>query len=45
MERLRQEFVDISIIAAEKGIEKSLDKTTHKRLVQQVLEKSTQSKN
>ena len=38
---LRQEFADLTITAAEKVIEKSLDKATHQQLIDQVLEEST----
>lgn len=37
---LRQEFADVAIIAAEKVISKSLDKETHQKLIDQVLEES-----
>ena len=37
---LRQEFADLTIVAAEKVIEKSLDKETHQQLIDKVLEES-----
>ena len=38
---LRQEFADLTIVAAEKVISKSLDKASHQKLIDQVLEEST----
>ena len=38
---LRQEFVDISILAAEKVINETLDKERHRRLIEETLEEST----
>jgi F-type H+-transporting ATPase subunit b len=38
--RLREEFVDIAIKAAEKVINKALDKETHKQLIEQTLQES-----
>lgn len=38
---LRKEFVDIAITAAEKVINKTLDKSKHHRLIEEVLEKDT----
>ena len=38
---LRKEFADLTIMAAEKIIEKSLDKQTHRQLIEKVLEEST----
>ncbi len=37
---LRQEFADLTIVAAEKVIEKSLDKEAHRELIDKVLEES-----
>jgi F-type H+-transporting ATPase subunit b len=37
---LRQEFADLAIVAAEKVIEKSLDKEAHRELIDRVLEES-----
>lgn len=37
---IRQEFADITIVAAEKVIGKSLDKADHQKLIEQVLEES-----
>ena len=37
---LRKEFADLTIMAAEKIIEKSLDKQTHRQLIEKVLEES-----
>jgi len=37
---LRQEFADLTITAAEKVIEKSLDKQAHQQLIDKVLEES-----
>ncbi len=39
--KLREEFVDIAIKAAEKVINKALDKETHKQLIEQTLQEST----
>ncbi len=44
IDKLRGEFVDIAILAAEKVINKALDKETHKQLIQQTLEESTKLK-
>ena len=38
---LRQEFADLTIVAAEKVIEKSLDRTAHQQIIEKVLEEST----
>ena len=38
---LRQEFADLTIVAAEKVIEKSLDKETHRQLIDKVLDESS----
>jgi F-type H+-transporting ATPase subunit b len=37
---LRREFVDISIMAAEKVINEALDKERHRRLIEKTLEES-----
>ena len=37
---LRQEFADLTIVAAEKVIEKSLDKQTHREIIDKVLAES-----
>jgi len=37
---LRQQFADLAVIAAEKVIEKSLDKETHRQLIDKVLDES-----
>ena len=37
---LRQEFVDVAILAAERVINESLDKAKHRRLIEEVLEES-----
>ncbi len=42
--KLREEFVDVAIQAAEKVINKSLDKETHRQLIQDTLEESTKLK-
>lgn len=42
---LRKEFADLTILAAEKVIDKSLDKKTHRQLIDKVLEESTTTKN
>jgi len=39
--QLRKEFVDVAILAAEKVINKSLDKKSHKQLIEEVLDEST----
>jgi len=41
VEGIRQEFSDLAIVAAEKVIEKSLDKEDHKKIIDKVLEEST----
>jgi len=41
IDELRKEFADLTIMAAEKVIEQSLDKQTHRRLIDKVLEEST----
>ncbi|HEY32198.1 MAG TPA: F0F1 ATP synthase subunit B [Dehalococcoidia bacterium] len=38
---LRQEFADLAVAAAEKVIEKSLDKEAHRELIEKVLDEST----
>ena len=38
---LRKEFTDLTIMAAEKVINRSLDKKTHRQLIDKVLEEST----
>ena len=38
---LRKEFADLTIMAAEKVIDRSLDKKTHRQLINKVLEEST----
>ena len=38
---LRREFADLTIMAAEKVIEQSLDKEAHRRLIDKTLEQST----
>jgi F-type H+-transporting ATPase subunit b len=42
--KLREEFVEIAIQAAEKVINKALDKETHRQLIQETLEDSTKLK-
>ena len=41
IDELRKEFADLTIMAAEKVIEKSLDKPTHRQLIDKVLKEST----
>ena len=41
IDELRKEVADLTIMAAEKVIEKSLDKETHRQLIDKVLEEST----
>ena len=41
IDELRKEFADLTIMAAEKVIEKSIDKQTHRQLIDKVLEEST----
>ena len=41
---LRKEFADMTIMAAEKVIDRSLDKKTHRQLIDKVLEESTMVK-
>jgi F-type H+-transporting ATPase subunit b len=38
---LRREFADLTILAAEKVIDKSLDKEAHRKLIEETLENST----
>ena len=38
---LRKEFADLTIMAAEKVIDRSLDKKAHRQLIEKVLEEST----
>jgi len=44
IEELRQEFSDLTIVAAEKVIEKSLDRKAHQEIIDKVLEESTNLK-
>lgn len=44
IDELRKEFVDLTIMAAGKVIEKSLDKQTHHQLIDKVLEESASLK-
>jgi len=41
---LRKEFADLTILAAEKVIDRSLDKKAHRQIIDRVLEESTQLK-
>jgi len=41
IDELRKEFADLTILAAEKVIERSLDKDAHRQLIDKVLEEST----
>ncbi len=41
---LRKEFADLTILAAEKIIDRSLDKEAHRQLIDQVLEESSRLK-
>ena len=41
---LRQEFADLTIVAAEKVIEKSLDKEAHRQIIDKVLDDSSNLK-
>ena len=41
--QLRQEFVDLAILAAEKVINKSLDKKAHQQLIEETLKEGTES--
>lgn len=41
---LRREFADLTILAAEKVIDKSLDKKAHEQLIEKALEESTSLK-
>ena len=41
---LRKEFADLTVLAAGKVIDRSLDKEKHRRLIEQVLEESTSLK-
>ena len=40
IEELRKEFTDLTIVAAEKVIERELDKEAHRQLIDKVLEES-----
>ena len=42
--KLRREFADIAVLAAEKVIEQSLDKKAHEKLIEKVLEEGLASK-
>ena len=42
---LRQEFADLTIVAAEKVIGKSLDKEAHREIIDKVLDESATLKN
>ena len=42
--QIRREFADLTIMAAGKVIERSLDKKAHRELIDRVLEESTSSK-
>lgn len=44
IDELRQEFADLTILAAGKVIEQSLDKEVHRQLIDRVLEESTELK-
>ena len=44
VDELRKEFADLTIMAAEKVIDRSLDKKTHRQLIDKVLEESTTPK-
>ena len=41
IDELRKEFADLTILAAEKVIDRSLDKEAHRQLIDKVLEEST----
>lgn len=41
--QLRQEFADLAILAAEKVINKSLDKKAHQQLIEETLKEDTES--
>lgn len=41
VEQVRQQFADLTIVAAEKVIRKSLDKSTHQELIEEVLREGT----
>jgi F-type H+-transporting ATPase subunit b len=41
IDELRKEFADITIMAAEKVIDRSLDKKAHRQIIDKVLEEST----
>lgn len=44
IDELRKEFADLAVLAAEKVIERSLDKKAHRDIIDKVLEESTLSK-
>ena len=41
IDELRKEFADLTILAAEKVIDRSLDKEAHRQLIEKTLEEST----
>jgi len=41
IDELRKEFADLTILAAEKAIDRSLDKEAHRQLIDKTLEEST----
>ncbi|MSQ11240.1 MAG: ATP synthase F0 subunit B [Dehalococcoidia bacterium] len=45
VEELRGQFADLAITAAERVVERSLDRTAHRDLIEQVLRESEQSTN
>ena len=44
VDELRREFADLTILAAEKVIDRSLDKEAHRQVIDKVLEESTTPK-
>jgi len=44
IDELRKEFADLTILAAEKVIDRSLDKEAHRQIIDKVLEESTTPK-
>ena len=44
IDELRKEFADLTILAAEKVIDRSLDKKAHRQIIDKVLEESTSLK-
>src|SRR4030042_3919381 len=44
IDKLRKEFVEVAILAAEKGINRALDKEAHRQIIEETLKESTSLK-